>query len=533
MPRIVGPIHPPPRSRSATWSSCGAHRPAGEDDGARAVHDDPAGAERPLPGPRVGRDGVRRGGQRGDQGPARGRRRRRPDRRAVHAGPPGRRPRVRPGRAEPLRSTGVTGTTAVHLCFGYAAIIHERPPGYSFLPELAGCPVDQISIETAQSGLDLGVLADLSDKTIILGVLDLSTPEVETRRGRSPHGCGGPTRTGRREQLVIAPDCGMKYLPRASAEGKMRAMAGAAALLRAECRKAELSRGSRDAAGHRGQHHRAGRRALGHRERPAARARSCTALVRHLHDFAREVRLTEAEWMAAIEWLTRTGQISDEKREEFILASDVLGLSMLVVQMNHRLDPGATPATVLGPVPHRGLAGAGVRRRHVRRACPARRSTSPAPSATWTASRSAGRCSTCGRPTPTAPTRPSSTSTRPGCGRSTPPRATAPTACGRSRRSGTAIPMDGPVGELIGAHRHQPLPARARPLPAQRARLRAADHAPVPGGRRVPRQRRRVRHQGRAGGRLRAPGAGPDPGRRHVEVPWLLAVYDFVLQAQG
>jgi hydroxyquinol 1,2-dioxygenase len=74
-----------------------------------------------------------------------------------------------------------------------------------------------------------------------------------------------------------------------------------------------------------------------------------TALVRHLHDFAREVRLTEAEWMAAIRWLTATGQISDAKREEFILASDVLGLSMLVVQMNHRFDPEATPATVLGP----------------------------------------------------------------------------------------------------------------------------------------------------------------------------------------
>jgi hydroxyquinol 1,2-dioxygenase len=74
-----------------------------------------------------------------------------------------------------------------------------------------------------------------------------------------------------------------------------------------------------------------------------------TALVRHLHDFAREVRLTEAEWMAAVQWLTRAGRISDEKREEFILASDVLGLSMLVVQMNHRLDPAATPATVLGP----------------------------------------------------------------------------------------------------------------------------------------------------------------------------------------
>jgi hydroxyquinol 1,2-dioxygenase len=74
-----------------------------------------------------------------------------------------------------------------------------------------------------------------------------------------------------------------------------------------------------------------------------------TSLVQHLHDFARDVRLTEAEWMAAIQWLTRTGQISDDKREEFILASDVLGLSMLVVQLNHRFDPSATPATVLGP----------------------------------------------------------------------------------------------------------------------------------------------------------------------------------------
>src|SRR4028118_1717387 len=74
-----------------------------------------------------------------------------------------------------------------------------------------------------------------------------------------------------------------------------------------------------------------------------------TALVRHLHEFAREVRLTEAEWITAMQWLTRTGQVSDDKREEFILASDVLGLSMLVVQMNHRFDERATPATVLGP----------------------------------------------------------------------------------------------------------------------------------------------------------------------------------------
>jgi 5-methyltetrahydropteroyltriglutamate--homocysteine methyltransferase len=128
---------------------------------------------------------------------------------------------------------GVEGTTAVHICFGYAAIIHERPEGYSFLPELAGTPVDQISIETAQSGLDLGVLRDLTDKTIILGVLDLSDPAVESAetvadRARRAFDLLPP------EQLVLAPDCGLKYLPRDSAAGKVRALADGAARLRAE-----------------------------------------------------------------------------------------------------------------------------------------------------------------------------------------------------------------------------------------------------------------------------------------------------------
>ena len=75
---------------------------------------------------------------------------------------------------------GVTGTTAVHICFGYAAIIHERPEGYSFLPELAASRADQVSIETAQSGLDCSVLTALDGKTIILGVLDLNDHAVET-----------------------------------------------------------------------------------------------------------------------------------------------------------------------------------------------------------------------------------------------------------------------------------------------------------------------------------------------------------------
>jgi len=128
---------------------------------------------------------------------------------------------------------GVTGTTAVHICFGYAAIVHERPEGYSFLPELAGCTADQISIETAQSGLDLGVLADLADKTIILGVIDLSdtgveTPETVADRGRRAFAHTTP------ERIVLSTDCGLKYMPRASAEGKMASLAAGAALLRAE-----------------------------------------------------------------------------------------------------------------------------------------------------------------------------------------------------------------------------------------------------------------------------------------------------------
>ena len=118
---------------------------------------------------------------------------------------------------------GVTGTTAVHICFGYAAIIHVRPEGYSFLPELAGSPVQQVSIETAQSGLDCSVLAKLPGKTIILGVIDLSDMTVET-----PETVAARIRRALpyvpAERLVIAPDCGMKYLPRDIAFGKMKAM---------------------------------------------------------------------------------------------------------------------------------------------------------------------------------------------------------------------------------------------------------------------------------------------------------------------
>jgi 5-methyltetrahydropteroyltriglutamate--homocysteine methyltransferase len=128
---------------------------------------------------------------------------------------------------------GVTGTTAVHLCFGYAALVHDRPSGYSFLPELAAAPVDQISIETAQSGLDTSVLEQLPGKTILVGVLDLSTNDVETpelvaERLRRALAHVPP------ERVVAAPDCGMKYLPRDVAFAKLQAMAAGAALVRAE-----------------------------------------------------------------------------------------------------------------------------------------------------------------------------------------------------------------------------------------------------------------------------------------------------------
>ncbi|MFI5099371.1 MAG: uroporphyrinogen decarboxylase family protein [Actinomycetes bacterium] len=128
---------------------------------------------------------------------------------------------------------GASGTTAVHICFGYAAIIHERPSGYSFLPELADCSCDQVSVETAQSGLDPSVLKHLAGKTVILGAIDLSDHTVETAetvagRVRRALPFVDP------ERVVVSTDCGMKYLPRESAEGKMRAMSAAAALLRAE-----------------------------------------------------------------------------------------------------------------------------------------------------------------------------------------------------------------------------------------------------------------------------------------------------------
>ena len=128
---------------------------------------------------------------------------------------------------------GIEGTTAVHICFGYAAVIHSRPSGYSFLSELSGCSCKQVSIETAQSNLDCVVLKTLPGKKVILGVIDLNDMTVET-----PQAVAARIRRAlpyvRAEDIIVAPDCGMKYLPREIAFGKMKAMVEGAKIMRAE-----------------------------------------------------------------------------------------------------------------------------------------------------------------------------------------------------------------------------------------------------------------------------------------------------------
>ena len=128
---------------------------------------------------------------------------------------------------------GVEGTTVVHLCFGYAAAVKDKPAGYSFLPQLADCAASQISIEAAQPRLDLGVLRDLSNKTLMVGTLDLSTPEVETPQLVAERIRAALAHVPA-ERLVAAPDCGMKYLDRDTAFRKLCALAQGAAIVRRE-----------------------------------------------------------------------------------------------------------------------------------------------------------------------------------------------------------------------------------------------------------------------------------------------------------
>jgi len=128
---------------------------------------------------------------------------------------------------------GVTGTTIVHVCFGYAHIVHQRPEGYSFLPQLDAVSADIVSIEAAQPSLDLSILRELPSKRVMLGVISLGDPEVET-----PEVVAGRLRRALDvlppERLLVAPDCGMKYLARDVAFRKLEAMTRGAAIVRAE-----------------------------------------------------------------------------------------------------------------------------------------------------------------------------------------------------------------------------------------------------------------------------------------------------------
>jgi 5-methyltetrahydropteroyltriglutamate--homocysteine methyltransferase len=134
---------------------------------------------------------------------------------------------------------GVQGTTAVHMCFGYAVSVKQKPGAYDFLQELQDSAVQQVSIEAAQPRLDLSILTALSSKAIILGVLDLNdptpeTPEVVAQRIRAALPYVPP------ERLIVAPDCGMKYLRRDVAYRKLRAMVLGAAIVREEVEQRDL-----------------------------------------------------------------------------------------------------------------------------------------------------------------------------------------------------------------------------------------------------------------------------------------------------
>jgi len=129
---------------------------------------------------------------------------------------------------------GIEGTTALHTCFGYAHIVHNRPNGYPFLEPLADTVAKQISMESAQQNVDLGILRSLGDKTLIVGVIDLAddapVEDADTVAAR----IRGALKFVAPERLMVAPDCGMKYLPRAKAFAKLRALAAGAAKVRAE-----------------------------------------------------------------------------------------------------------------------------------------------------------------------------------------------------------------------------------------------------------------------------------------------------------
>jgi 5-methyltetrahydropteroyltriglutamate--homocysteine methyltransferase len=126
---------------------------------------------------------------------------------------------------------GVGGTTALHTCFGYAAVVHEKPPGYPFLAELADCAADILAIEAAQPRLDLAALETIAVKTVAVGVLDLADPEPETPEEVAER-IEAALRFVPPERLQVGPDCGMKYLSRELAFAKLRALVDGARMVR-------------------------------------------------------------------------------------------------------------------------------------------------------------------------------------------------------------------------------------------------------------------------------------------------------------
>ncbi|HEX2413366.1 MAG TPA: cobalamin-independent methionine synthase II family protein [Solirubrobacteraceae bacterium] len=126
---------------------------------------------------------------------------------------------------------GVTGTTALHTCFGYAHVVHEKPPGYPFLEELSRCAADVLAVEAAQPRLDPAVLEPIAGKTVIVGVLDLSDPVAETP-GQVAERIEAALAVIPPERLQVGPDCGMKYLPREVAFAKLRALVEGARIVR-------------------------------------------------------------------------------------------------------------------------------------------------------------------------------------------------------------------------------------------------------------------------------------------------------------
>jgi 5-methyltetrahydropteroyltriglutamate--homocysteine methyltransferase len=128
---------------------------------------------------------------------------------------------------------GIEGATVVHLCFGYAAAVKEKPSGYSFLPQLADTTAAQISIEAAQPRLDLSILRELGSKTVMLGVIDLGTAEVESAQTVAERIRAGLQHVPA-ERLVLAPDCGMKYLSREAAFSKLVSLVQGARMVRRE-----------------------------------------------------------------------------------------------------------------------------------------------------------------------------------------------------------------------------------------------------------------------------------------------------------